>query len=62
MSARADEYATDKMRNQVPDLAQWPLNLALETRPAADFTIVLSPNVALVSQKFPEHVRNLPNP
>jgi LCP family protein required for cell wall assembly len=49
MSARADDSTTDKLRTQNPDLNQWPVVLSLESRPLADFTIVLSPNAPLTT-------------
>jgi polyisoprenyl-teichoic acid--peptidoglycan teichoic acid transferase len=47
LSGRADDYATSKMRAQVPDLGQWPVVLELQPHPLADFAIVLSPNAVL---------------
>lgn len=47
MSGRADDSTTEKIRSGLPDLGHWPVVLALEPRPVADFTIVISPNVAL---------------
>lgn len=47
MSARADDYATERMRQQLPDLNYWPVVLSLEQRPCADFTVVVSPNVSM---------------
>ncbi|MFN8659912.1 MAG: LCP family protein [Candidatus Obscuribacterales bacterium] len=42
-SARADEYSCGTMRSKVPDLTGWPSVLALEARPACDFTLVITP-------------------
>lgn len=47
MSARADDSTTEKIRTQNADLGQWPVVLSLESRPLADFTIVISPNVQM---------------
>lgn len=47
MSGRADDSATEKIRTQLPDLGRWPVVLQLEPRPVTDFTIIISPNVAL---------------
>jgi LCP family protein required for cell wall assembly len=47
MSGRADDDATATIRKQVPDLTYWPTVLSLESRPVADFAIVLSPNTTL---------------
>ncbi len=47
LSARADDFATAKMRELLPDLNYWPVVLALEGRPVADFTVVISPEVTM---------------
>lgn len=53
LSARADDFATAKMREQLPDLNYWPVVLALEGRPCVDFTIVISPEVSMATAEVP---------
>ena len=43
MSARADEGTTDKMRGAVPEMSVWPVVLQLDSKPIADFVVVISP-------------------
>jgi LCP family protein required for cell wall assembly len=47
MSARADDSTTDKIRTRFTELSQWPVVLALEPRPLADFAIIISPTANL---------------
>lgn len=60
MSARADDYATQKIRQQLPELNNWPVVLSLEHRPVADFSIVLRAPVKPEPEKSTADVRNLP--
>ncbi|HEY9868783.1 MAG TPA: hypothetical protein V6D08_06425, partial [Candidatus Obscuribacterales bacterium] len=41
-SFRADDLKTNSLKTAVPALANWPVVVALESRPAADFTLVVS--------------------
>jgi len=53
MSARADDQTTTLVQKAVPALATWPITLAVESRPGADFMLVLPPSPA-VSVANPE--------
>lgn len=48
-SGRADESATEKLREVCGDLKFWPVVLQLDPRPISDFTIVVAPDTALSS-------------
>lgn len=41
-SFRADDLKTSLLKTAVPAVANWPVVVALESRPAADFTLVVS--------------------
>ncbi len=49
MSARADEDATSRLRKSLPDLRDWPVVLSIESRPVADFTLMITPKTRLVA-------------
>jgi polyisoprenyl-teichoic acid--peptidoglycan teichoic acid transferase len=49
MSARADDQTTGLLQKSLPKLSTWPVTLAVESRPSADFTLVLSPPEAISS-------------
>lgn len=46
-SARADEEQTIALRKNLPDVANWPVVLAIDARPATDFTLVISPSTSV---------------
>jgi LCP family protein required for cell wall assembly len=48
-SERADEMQTEALRKNLPDAASWPCVLAIDSRPATDFTLVISPTTAIVA-------------
>ncbi len=49
LSKRADEMQLAALRKNVPDLGAWPSVVAIDSRPPADFTIVISPTTAFAN-------------
>jgi LCP family protein required for cell wall assembly len=47
MSARSDDSQTDKLKAGLPCLSTWPVSLAIEAHPVADFTIIVSPDASI---------------
>jgi hypothetical protein len=43
MSARADDRSTGLLQKAIPEMAAWPITLAVESRPGADFMLVMPP-------------------
>lgn len=41
-SNRADDTVTERVRNALSNMSQWPVVVALESRPSSDFTVVIS--------------------
>ncbi len=56
-SAKANDEETNRIFQAIPEVQGFPLSMALEARPATDFTIIISP----LSQ-LPSICRNVPAP
>jgi polyisoprenyl-teichoic acid--peptidoglycan teichoic acid transferase len=50
LSGRADDFATESLKQNIPDLAPYSVVLQLEPRPYADFTVVLTPSETTASE------------
>jgi len=48
-SMRANDEATSKIYQSVPEIQNFPLSLALEARPSTDFTIIVTPESQMPS-------------
>jgi len=48
-SMRADDQVTNKIYQSIPEIQNFPLSLAIEARPATDFTIIVSPDSQMPS-------------
>lgn len=48
-SMRATDDETSKIYQSIPEVKQFPISLAIESRPLTDFTIIVSPNSSMPS-------------
>ncbi len=48
-SVRADERATNRLAEAIPEFGAFPVSLAIETRPISDMSIILSPESRFLS-------------
>lgn len=51
MSVRANDGVTSTLREHIRDLRTWPVTIALEHRPCADFMLIVSPRTTLTTIK-----------
>lgn len=54
MSYRADNLLTDRLKEKLPGLVDWPVNLMVEPHSSIDLTLVVAPNTKLGLAPKPE--------